>query len=261
MAERQATFDDLAAVQYVRSLNATQINIIRLLEQGQYQAHSPPAQKSRSYVCQVVRRLETYGLIVARRITFVHKGKTHTIATTSPGAQGSEICRGRYSEIACAGANMKEMRDDGDCSCQSPNRADKPRPEGPVVCKYCGREFKSIESLIPHLSGCPARRLRTEFEVGLYTVYVIWNPKRTVQGALVTMGKEYGKIGDMASYLAIIKFLKKIKYIEDYGIEKKEGGAAGGHEGEEGLPPPSNAPSVITNSVFWGREPISPSIG
>lgn len=85
MAERQATFDDLAAVQYVRSLNATQINIIRLLEQGQYQAQvARRLKKSRSYVCQVVGKLESYGLIVARRLTFVHKGKTHTIATTDP---------------------------------------------------------------------------------------------------------------------------------------------------------------------------------
>lgn len=85
MAERQATFDDLAAVQYVRSLNATQIDIIRLLEQGDYQANiARRLKKSRSYVCQVVRRLETYGLIVARRIAFTHKGKTHTIATTDP---------------------------------------------------------------------------------------------------------------------------------------------------------------------------------
>ena len=85
MAERQATFDDLAAVQYVRSLNATQINIIRLLEQGQYQAQvARRLNKSRSYVCQVVGKLESYGLIVARRLTFVHKGKTHTIATTDP---------------------------------------------------------------------------------------------------------------------------------------------------------------------------------
>ncbi len=85
MTERQATFDDLAAVQYVRSLNATQIDIIRLLEQGDYQANiARRLKKSRSYVCQVVRRLETYGLIVARRLTFVHKGKTHTIATTDP---------------------------------------------------------------------------------------------------------------------------------------------------------------------------------
>ena len=85
MAERQATFDDLAAVQYVRSLNATQINIIRLLEQGDYQANiARRLKKSRSYVCQVVGKLESYGLIVARRLTFVHKGKTHTIATTDP---------------------------------------------------------------------------------------------------------------------------------------------------------------------------------
>lgn len=85
MAERQATFDDLAAVQYVRSLNATQINIIRLLEQGQYQAQvARRLNKSRSYVCQVVGKLESYGLIVARRIAFTHKGKTHTIATTDP---------------------------------------------------------------------------------------------------------------------------------------------------------------------------------
>lgn len=85
MAERQATFDDLAAVQYVRSLNATQINIIRLLEQGQYQAQvARRLNKSRSYVCQVVRRLETYGLLVARRITFTHRGKTHTVATDDP---------------------------------------------------------------------------------------------------------------------------------------------------------------------------------
>ena len=85
MAERQATFDDLAAVQYVRSLNATQINIIRLLEQGDYQANiARRLKKSRSYVCQVVKKLESYGLIVARRLTFVHKGKTHTIATTDP---------------------------------------------------------------------------------------------------------------------------------------------------------------------------------
>jgi len=85
LAERQATFDDLAAVQYVRSLNATQINIIRLLEQGDYQANiARRLKKSRSYVCQVVKKLESYGLIVARRLTFVHKGKTHTIATTDP---------------------------------------------------------------------------------------------------------------------------------------------------------------------------------
>jgi len=85
LAERQATFDDLAAVQYVRSLNATQINIIRLLEQGQYQAQvARQLNKSRSYVCQVVGKLESYGLIVARRIAFTHKGKTHTIATTDP---------------------------------------------------------------------------------------------------------------------------------------------------------------------------------
>jgi len=85
LAERQATFDDLAAVQYVRSLNATQINIIRLLEQGDYQANiARRLKKSRSYVCQVVGKLESYGLIVARRLTFVHKGKTHTIATTDP---------------------------------------------------------------------------------------------------------------------------------------------------------------------------------
>lgn len=85
MAERQATFDDLAAVQYVRSLNATQIDIIRLLEQGDYQANiARRLNKSRSYVCQVVKKLESYGLIVARRIAFTHKGKTHTIATTDP---------------------------------------------------------------------------------------------------------------------------------------------------------------------------------
>ena len=85
MAERQATFDDLAAVQYVRSLNATQINIIRLLEQGQYQAQvARRLNKSRSYVCQVVGKLESYGLIVARRIAFTHKGKTHTVATNDP---------------------------------------------------------------------------------------------------------------------------------------------------------------------------------
>ena len=85
MAERQATFDDLAAVQYVRSLNATQINIIRLLEQGQYQAQvARQLNKSRSYVCQVVGKLESYGLIVARRIAFTHKGKTYTIAPTDP---------------------------------------------------------------------------------------------------------------------------------------------------------------------------------
>lgn len=85
MAERQATFDDLAAVQYVRSLNATQIDIIRLLEQGDYQANiARRLKKSRSYVCQVVGKLETYGLLVARRITFTHRGKTHTVATTDP---------------------------------------------------------------------------------------------------------------------------------------------------------------------------------
>ncbi len=85
MTERQATFDDLAAVQYVRSLNATQIDIVRLIEQGDYQANiARRLKKSRSYVCQVVRRLETYGLLVARRITFTHRGKTHTVATDDP---------------------------------------------------------------------------------------------------------------------------------------------------------------------------------
>ncbi|MFA7120970.1 MAG: winged helix-turn-helix domain-containing protein [Bacilli bacterium] len=85
MAERQATFDDLAAVQYVRSLNATQINIIRLLEQGQYQAQvARRLNKSRSYVCQVVKKLESSGLLIARRIAFTHKGKTHTVATNDP---------------------------------------------------------------------------------------------------------------------------------------------------------------------------------
>jgi len=85
LAERQATFDDLAAVQYVRSLNATQINIIRLLEQGQYQAQvARRLNKSRSYVCQVVKKLESSGLLIARRIAFTHKGKTHTVATNDP---------------------------------------------------------------------------------------------------------------------------------------------------------------------------------
>lgn len=85
VVDRQATFEDLAANQYVRSLGATQIDIIRLLEQGDYQAHiARRLGKSRSYVCQIVRRLESYGLLVARRLTFSHEGKTHTVAVTDP---------------------------------------------------------------------------------------------------------------------------------------------------------------------------------
>lgn len=85
MTTKQTTFEDLSAIQYVRSLNATQIDIIRLLEQGDYQAHiARRLKKSRSYVCQVVRKLESYNLLVARRLTFTHKGTTTTLATDDP---------------------------------------------------------------------------------------------------------------------------------------------------------------------------------
>lgn len=85
MTDKQTTFEDLSAIQYVRSLNATQIDIIRFLELGDYQAHiARRLKKSRSYVCQVVRKLESYDLIIARRLTFTHKGTTTTIATDDP---------------------------------------------------------------------------------------------------------------------------------------------------------------------------------
>jgi hypothetical protein len=85
VTDKQTTFEDLSAIQYVRSLNATQIDIIRFLELGDYQAHiARRLKKSRSYVCQVVRKLESYGLIIARRLTFTHKGTTHTVATDDP---------------------------------------------------------------------------------------------------------------------------------------------------------------------------------
>ena len=85
MTDKQTTFEDLSAIQYVRSLNATQIDIIRFLELGDYQAHiALRLKKSRSYVCQVVRKLESYGLVIARRLTFTHNGTTHTVATDDP---------------------------------------------------------------------------------------------------------------------------------------------------------------------------------
>lgn len=85
MTDKQTTFEDLSAIQYVRSLTATQIDIIRFLEMGDYQAQiARRLRKSRSYVCQVVRRLESHNLIIPRRISFTHKGKTRTVATTDP---------------------------------------------------------------------------------------------------------------------------------------------------------------------------------
>jgi hypothetical protein len=79
--DKQATFADLSAFQYVRALNATQVDIIRFLELGDYQAHiARRLGKSRSYVNQVVRRLERAGLIVADRLSFAYQGKTHTAA-------------------------------------------------------------------------------------------------------------------------------------------------------------------------------------
>lgn len=96
--------------------------------------------------------------------------------------------------------------------------------EGPFTCKYCGRVFPKWKSLVVHLKSCPSRRLKTKFDVGQYEFFVIWNPIRRVQSALIRIGKEYGKNNDTASFLAIMKFLKTAGYIDDYSIEKKKAG-------------------------------------
>ncbi len=83
--EQQTTFDDLAIFQYVRSLNVTQINVIQLLDQGEYQASiAKRLRRSRSYVNQLVRKLERYGLVIPQRITVQYRGKTSSIATADP---------------------------------------------------------------------------------------------------------------------------------------------------------------------------------
>lgn len=94
--------------------------------------------------------------------------------------------------------------------------------EGPFVCKYCGLEFAKMKGLQGHLKSCPSRKLKTEFYVGQYVFYVIWNPIRKIQWSLRDIGKEYGAINDYASFVVIMKFLKKTGYIDDYGIEERE---------------------------------------
>lgn len=106
------------------------------------------------------------------------------------------------------------------------NGGERMAHEGPFTCKYCGREFQRWEGLVSHLKGCPERKLRAEFLVGQYVFYVIWNPTRRIQGVLKDMAREYGAINDYASFIAIMKFLKKLRYIDDYGIEKREAAQA-----------------------------------
>ena len=97
---------------------------------------------------------------------------------------------------------------------------------GPFTCKYCGRVCQTWEGLVGHLKGCPSRKLRTEYQVGSYVFYVLWNPTRRIQGVLYDEAREYGAINDYASFVVIMKFLKKLRYIDDYGIEEKEAAPA-----------------------------------
>lgn len=87
--DKQVSFDDFSlaqeAIEYVASLNETQINIIKFLEQGDYQAHiAKRIGLSRSHVNKVVRTLESYQLIVPQRFTVEYKGKKKTVATGDP---------------------------------------------------------------------------------------------------------------------------------------------------------------------------------
>lgn len=108
--------------------------------------------------------------------------------------------------------------------------------EGPFICNYCGREFKQWGGLTSHLQACPKRRLRTEFQVGAYEFYVLWNPIRRIHHTLKEIAVEYGRINDYASFVVIMKFLKKAGYIDDYGIEENK-------EGSPSLSPVSSSSS------------------
>lgn len=119
---------------------------------------------------------------------------------------------------------------------QKPKMKKNKRPgstEGPFICDYCGREFKQWGGLTSHLQACPKRRLRTEFLVGAYEFYVLWNPVRRIHHTLKEIAEEYGKINDYVSFVVIMKFLKKAGYIDDYGIK----------ENKEGFSPQSSASS------------------
>jgi len=87
--DKQISFDDFnlaqEAIEFVASLNETQVNIIKFLEQGDYQAHiAKRLGISRSHVNKVVRTLEKYQLIVPQRFSVTYKGKTKTVATGDP---------------------------------------------------------------------------------------------------------------------------------------------------------------------------------
>lgn len=75
----------MAAIAYVRSLNALQVDVIRFLDRGDYQASiARRLGRSRAWVNGVVRTLERYRLVVARRFSAVYKGKVHEYSSSDP---------------------------------------------------------------------------------------------------------------------------------------------------------------------------------
>ncbi len=56
--------------------------------------------------------------------------------------------------------------------------------DGPYTCKYCGRTFKSLQSLKSHLQNCPKRSLPREFSKGKVTFICYMNPRRKVVNAV-----------------------------------------------------------------------------
>jgi DNA-binding Lrp family transcriptional regulator len=78
----QQTLDDIYAIQFVKGLSPTQVNIIRFLKEGLYQAHiAKRLHLGKSHVNRTIKELERYGLITPRRFSVAWGGKTKTIAT------------------------------------------------------------------------------------------------------------------------------------------------------------------------------------
>jgi predicted transcriptional regulator len=94
-ATKQSTFDDLYALDYIKKLNQRDINIIRFLEKGYYQADIARRLKcDKALVNRTIKQLEKFGLIIPERIYIqlnnknVFKqedlGKIKTIAKADP---------------------------------------------------------------------------------------------------------------------------------------------------------------------------------
>lgn len=90
--------------------------------------------------------------------------------------------------------------------------------ESVFICKYCGRPFPTMVSLVSHLKACPVRRLDTDYSVGSFIFTIRWNPVRKMGRGLTHLAAR----GDAAAFTHVCKFLEDIGTIDGYSIERRD---------------------------------------